>query len=189
MSDIRGRTNRAGSGAGSERLQRGTPARILEPMLSLRAATVEDADPIAELWHRGWRDGHVGHVPAALLPERGLESFRRRVPERLSQSTLALIGSTVVGFVTVHDDELEQLYVAESARGRGVAVALIRHGEARIGERFELAWLAVAVGNARARRFYSREGWSDAGAFDYAAPIEGGTLSVPCHRYEKRVSR
>jgi GNAT superfamily N-acetyltransferase len=102
---------------------------------------------------------------------------------------VAVVGSTVVGFVTVHDDELEQLYVAERARGRGVAVALIRCGEARIAERFALAWLAVAVGNARARRFYAREGWSDAGAFDYPAAIEGGTVLVPCHRYEKHVSR
>jgi GNAT superfamily N-acetyltransferase len=158
-------------------------------MFSLRAATVEDVDSITEVWHTGWRDGHLGHVPAALLPHRELESFRRRVPERLSGSTVAVVGSTVVGFVTVHDDELEQLYVAERARGRGVAVALIRCGEARIAERFALAWLAVAVGNARARRFYAREGWSDAGAFDYPAAIEGGTVLVPCHRYEKHVSR
>lgn len=158
-------------------------------MLSLRAASAEDVDLIAEVWHRGWRDGHLGHVPAALLPHRGLESFRRRVPGRLSGSTVARIGTTLVGFVTVQDDELEQLYVVESARGRGVAVALIRHAEACIAERFALAWLAVAVGNARARRFYAREGWSDAGALDYAAPIEGGTVSVPCRRYEKRVSR
>jgi ribosomal protein S18 acetylase RimI-like enzyme len=158
-------------------------------MFSLRSATIEDLDSIAEVWHRGWREGHIGHVPAALLPYRELESFRQRVPERLSGSTVAVLGATVIGFVTVHDDELEQLYVAESARGRGVAVALIRHGEAQIGERFARAWLAVAAGNARARRFYAREGWSDAGAFDYAAQIEGGTVPVPCHRYEKRVSR
>lgn len=158
-------------------------------MFSLRAATVEDVGSIAEVWHTGWRDGHLAHVPAALLPHRELESFRRRVPERLSGSTVAVLGSTVVGFVTVHDDELEQLYVAESARGRGVAVALIRCGEATIAQRFALAWLAVAVGNARARRFYAREGWSDAGAFDYPAEIEGGMVLVPCHRYEKHVSR
>jgi hypothetical protein len=88
-------------------------------MFSLRSATVEDLDSIAAVWHRGWRDGHIGHVPVALLPYRELESFRRRVPERLSGSTVAVLGATVIGFLTVHDDELEQLYVAESVRGRG----------------------------------------------------------------------
>jgi len=45
----------------------------------------------------------------------------------------------------------------------------------------------VAVGNARARRFYTREGWSDAGDLAYAAETEAGTISVPCRRYEKDV--
>jgi len=49
------------------------------------------------------------------------------------------------------------------------------------------AWLAVATGNDRARRFYERMGWTDAGAFDYPADVETGTLPVPCHRYVKPV--
>ena len=58
-----------------------------------------------------------------------------------------------------------------------------------IGHRFDRAWLAVAAGNARARRFYERSGWRDAGAFDYAAEIAGGTIAVPCRRYERRLGR
>ncbi len=49
------------------------------------------------------------------------------------------------------------------------------------------AWLAVATGNARARRFYERSGWTDAGAFDYPADTESGPIPVPCHRYTKQV--
>jgi GNAT superfamily N-acetyltransferase len=149
----------------------------------------DDVDAIADVWHRGWRDGHLGHVPEALLSHRGLDSFRRRVPERLLETTVATLESRVVGFATVHGDELEQLYVDESARGGGLAVALIRHAERVIAQRFELAWLAAATGNARARRFYAREGWIDAGPFEYLAQVAGGHIAVPCHRYEKRVSR
>jgi GNAT superfamily N-acetyltransferase len=111
------------------------------------------------------------------------------VPERLSSTTVATAGLDIVGFVTVRGDELEQLFVDQRARGTGVAAALIRHGESVIAEHFDLAWLAVATGNARARRFYAREGWTDAGAFEYSAAIAGGTIAVPCHRYEKRVAR
>jgi ribosomal protein S18 acetylase RimI-like enzyme len=156
-------------------------------MTLLRAGTADDVDAIADVWHRAWRDGHLGHVPDALLVHRGVESFRRRVPERLSATTVATIESVIVGFVMVRSDELEQLFVSESARGSGAAVALIRHGESIIREHFGLAWLAVATGNARARRFYEREGWSDAGPFDYQAQVVGGSFSVPCHRYEKRL--
>lgn len=155
---------------------------------TLRAAEEDDIEAIADVWHRGWRDGHVGHVPDALLPHRHYQSFSSRVPGRLSATTVAVSDGRIVGFVTLCGDELEQLYVDAIARGSGAAVALIRHGEAAIARRFQRAWLAVATGNARARRFYAREGWSDAGPFDYAAQVEGGTILVPCHRYEKQVA-
>jgi ribosomal protein S18 acetylase RimI-like enzyme len=159
---------------------------VLSPP-TLRAATAEDVEAIASIWHSGWRDGHLGHVPDGLLPHRQLADFRARVPPRLGMTTVAIIESRVVGFVTVHDDEIEQLYVAAPARGGGAADALLRHGEKMIAARFDLAWLAVVAGNARARRFYARNGWRDAGAFDYPAETASGTFPVPSRRYEKRV--
>ena len=155
--------------------------------VALRPATPEDVDAIAVLWHAGWRDGHVGHVPDALLPHRGLESFRQRLPARIAESTVATIGGRIVGFVTVREDEINQLYVSADARGTGVAGDLLRHGEHVIAQRYPLAWLSVALGNARARRFYEKCGWRDAEPMDYRAEIEGGTLPVPCRRYEKQV--
>jgi len=153
----------------------------------VRPATLEDVEAIARVWHRGWHDGHQGHVPAELYPYRQLEHFRVRVPSRIQLTTVAAIGSEVAGFVTVHDDEVEQVYVAESARGSGVAAALLQHAESELAKRFDRAWLAVVEGNARARGFYSRQGWTDAGSLDYAAQVEGGTISVPTRRYEKRL--
>jgi GNAT superfamily N-acetyltransferase len=157
------------------------------PGAALRRALDADAEAIASLWHQGWADGHLGHVPEALLEHRRLEDFRRRVPPRLPLTTVAVLDGGVAGFVMVHEDEVEQLYVAAAARGRGVAAVLFRAAERTIAARFEVAWLAVAEGNARARRFYEKSGWRDAGALDYAAEITGGTLAVPCRRYEKRV--
>jgi ribosomal protein S18 acetylase RimI-like enzyme len=155
--------------------------------LVLRPASLADVDAIAALWHSGWIDGHVGHVPEALHAHRRLVDFQRRVPPRIPTTTAAVLGVNLVGFVTLHDDEIEQLYVASSARGGGVATALIRHAERVIAERYSTAWLAVAVGNARARRFYERQGWSDASALDYPAETTAGPVVVPCRRYEKRV--
>jgi GNAT superfamily N-acetyltransferase len=154
---------------------------------TLRAATPDDIEAVADVWHRSWADGHRGHVPAALEQHRSLDDFRARVPARIAATTVAAIDGRVVGFVTRHADEIEQLFVDTAARGGGVAAALLRFGEQLIGERYELAWLAVVSGNARARRFYAREGWRDAGAFDYAAEIAGATIAVPCQRLEKPV--
>jgi ribosomal protein S18 acetylase RimI-like enzyme len=155
--------------------------------LALRPAVSEDAEAIALLWHDAWRDGHLGHVPEALHPHRTRDHFRQRVPPRIPATTVATVGSRIVGFVTLHEDEVEQIFVARDARGGGAAPALLRHAEEAIAARFAVAWLAVAAGNARARRFYERSGWRDAGAFDYAAEVTNGTLLVPCHRYEKSV--
>lgn len=157
------------------------------PAIQLRAASAADAEAIAAVWHGAWRDGHLGNVPEELLPHRGLAHFRQRAPPRIHQTTVATAGSEVVGFVTVHDDEVEQVFVAAPARGLGVADALLRHAEQTIAARHDVAWLAVVAGNARARRFYERNGWRDAGHIDYAAEIAGGTIPVPSRRYEKWV--
>lgn len=155
--------------------------------IRLRPATEDDVETIARIWHDAWRDGHLGHVPEALLSERTLDDFRRRVPQRIPHSTVAEYGSEVVGFATIEDDELEQLFVAESARGSGAARLLLAHGEQRIAERHPVAWLSVVAGNARARRFYAREGWRDAGPIDYLAETSSGSMVVPSHRYEKHI--
>jgi ribosomal protein S18 acetylase RimI-like enzyme len=154
----------------------------------LRAADDDDLEAVAGVWHRSWADGHLGHVPAELLAHRGLEDLRRRVPLRLGTTTVATVDGVVVGFVVTHGDLLEQLYVDAPARGSGVAARLLAHGETAIGREWETAWLAVVPGNTRARRFYERQGWSDAGPYDNPAFTgDGSTILVPTRRYEKRV--
>jgi ribosomal protein S18 acetylase RimI-like enzyme len=155
--------------------------------LRLRPATAEDAEEIARIWHNGWRDGHHGHTPESLHEHRRLPDFLKRVPPRLAATTVATLGSRIVGFVMLCDDEVEQIYVDAFARGGPTASALLRHGETTIATRFDAAWLAVAVGNARARRFYERNGWRDARGMNYPAEAGSGTILVPCRRYEKEL--
>jgi ribosomal protein S18 acetylase RimI-like enzyme len=94
----------------------------------------------------------------------------------------------VAGFVVVRADEVEQIYVAAEYRGTGLAVRLLQAAAGIVAEGgHRRAWLAVASGNARARRFYERAGWVDEGAFDYAAEGPDGPIAVACHRYSNRV--
>jgi ribosomal protein S18 acetylase RimI-like enzyme len=158
------------------------------PTVSLRPATAEDAAAVATIWTDGWRDGHLGHVPDALAAARTPESFRSRAAERVGDTTVAVVGPEVAGFVMVVGDEVEQVYVSAAHRGSGVAGSLLAEAERLVaagGHR--RAWLAVVAGNARARRFYERSGWTDEGLFDYPAAVAGGTIAVPCHRYVKPV--
>jgi len=154
--------------------------------VELRPARSEDAEAIADIWHRGWQDGHLGYVPQELVNVRTEESFSTRAAERIADTTVATVDGLVVGFVMVVDDEVEQVYVASTARGTGVANALMREAEGQVaGSGHPKAWLAVVAGNARARAFYERAGWVDEVGFDYEAFVEGGTIAVPCRRYTK----
>jgi putative acetyltransferase len=152
---------------------------------SIRKATSSDVDAVARIWHIGWGDGHLGHVPPELVRYRQQEQFVDRTRKRIECTWVAESNGQTVGFVVVKSDEVEQLYVDRTARGTGVAAMLLRKAEAEIQNAgYRQAWLAVVAGNQRARSFYSRLGWRDAGPFSYLAETEAGPLAVPAHRYE-----
>jgi ribosomal protein S18 acetylase RimI-like enzyme len=154
----------------------------------MRPARADDLEAIAAIWCVGWHDGHDGHTPAELVRVRTKGSFRDRAEARLGQTTLVEVDGAVAGFVVVRGDEVEQLYVAAGHRGTGVAGRLLRVAAGIVAEGgYRRAWLAVASGNARARRFYERVGWVDEGAFKYSAEGPGGPIVVPCRRYSSRV--
>ncbi|MET9318544.1 GNAT family N-acetyltransferase [Kribbella sp. NPDC003505] len=156
--------------------------------MTVRPAVAGDAEAVAAIWYAGWRDGHLGHVPDELVAVRTEESFWTRAAERIADTTVAVVGDEVAGFVMVVGDEVEQVYVAGAHRGSGVAGTLLTEAERQVrAAGHQEAWLAVATGNARARRFYERNGWRDGGAFDYPAAVGTGSIPVPCHRYVKPV--
>lgn len=150
--------------------------------LEIRPGRADDAEAVAEIWRVGWRDGHLGNVPDELVALRTPESFSTRAAQRVGDTTVATVDGVVAGFVMVVGDEVEQVYVSGAHRGSGVAATLLSAAERLVAAGgHPRAWLAVAPGNARARRFYERQGWADEGLFDYGA----AGMSVPCHRYVK----
>jgi putative acetyltransferase len=155
----------------------------------IRPATDDDVDAIAWIWYSAWGDGHAGHVPDELYAHRTAETFPPRVRERIPHTFVAEVSGQVVGMVSVRDDELEELFVDAGARGTGVAQALIATGEKAIAAAGHArAWLAVVEGNARARAFYERGGWHDAGPLEYQAETASGPVTVPSRRYEKALT-
>ena len=154
----------------------------------LRPATRDDATAVAGIWHRGWHDGHVGHVPDGLTAVRTLPAFRERSAAAVTVTTVAEVGGAVAGFVMVVDDEVEQVFVNRAHRGTGLAGLLLAGAEQQVAAAgYDVAWLAVVAGNARARRFYQRCGWADEGDLPYEVTAAGETFISPCRRYTKRV--
>jgi GNAT superfamily N-acetyltransferase len=154
--------------------------------MDVRAAEKNELDQLARIWYDGWIDAHAHLVPEALRRLRTLESFRDRLGAAFADIRVAGPSGAPVGFTIVKDDELYQLYVSAPARGSGVAATLIDDAEARLAASgVETAWLACAIGNHRAARFYEKRGWRQVAAVVYPAETSSGSFDLEVCRYEK----
>ena len=164
--------------------------------LKLRAATVEDAERLACVVIDGF-EVYRDFAPPDWEPpplEDEIALLRQLLPEASTWCRLAEADGRVVGQVTfipasrssAQDDEpglahLRSLFVVREYWGTGVARAL--HGAA-IAEAcrrgFARMRLFTPAAQARARRFYEREGWVQAGE---AFHSPGPDLVVVEYRY------
>ena len=154
--------------------------------MTVRPAEEADLERLTGLWHDAWRDAHLNIVPAELARLRTIDSFRDRLRAALPNVRVVGRPGAPVGFYIVKDDELYQLFVAADARGSGVAAALIADAETRLATNgVEAAWLACAIGNDRAARFYEKSGWRRVGTMVNLAETGDGTFALETWRYEK----
>jgi ribosomal protein S18 acetylase RimI-like enzyme len=125
-------------------------------------------------------------MPPALLRLRTLANFRERLEAVLPAVRVVGPAGAPAGFCIVKGDELYQLWVAPQARGTGAAAALLADAEARLAASgVTTAWLACAIGNHRAARFYEKSGWRNVGAVNYAADTPEGTFMLEVWRFER----
>jgi ribosomal protein S18 acetylase RimI-like enzyme len=156
--------------------------------MKTREATESELDRLADIWHDGWQDAHARILPAELARYRTRESFRRRLQTALPDTRVAGPPGQPLGFCIIKGDELYQLYVSAAARGAGVAAALLADAEERLGARgVRTAWLACAIGNERAARFYQKNGWRRVGDMTSQLPTPDGLFPLKVWRYEKNL--
>jgi GNAT superfamily N-acetyltransferase len=154
--------------------------------MKLRPAEAAEIDRLARIWYDGWQDAHAQILPAELRRVRTLESFRDRLQAALADVRVVEMSREPVGFCFVKADELYQLFVSAAARGAGVAAALVADAEARIADAgATTAWLACAIGNERAARFYEKCGWRRTGTVVSQLDTPDGIFELEVWRYEK----
>jgi GNAT superfamily N-acetyltransferase len=143
----------------------------------LRPAKLEDARGIARAHVLSWQTAYRGLVPDGLLD--GLSVERRAGLwtqiltdlDRRQQAVWVWDEAEIAGFICVGPSrdtgvdraivgELQAIYLAPPAWGRGIGHALHEAGIAWLRERgFVHATLWMVDGNARALAFYERHGW------------------------------
>jgi GNAT superfamily N-acetyltransferase len=148
----------------------------------------DDVPQAAQLWSLGWHDGHADVVPKALARLRTLDSFQERLKENVSATRIGRSGADVLGFCITHDDEIYQMYVSGQARGSGLAQALMADAERKMLDAgHQSAWLACAIGNNRAARFYEKSGWINARTEEVALDTKEGVFPLSIWRFEKQL--
>lgn len=154
--------------------------------MDVRNARLSEIDALARIWFHGWQEGHAHLLPAELALLRTLQSFQERLAASLERVRVVGPADSPVGFCITKGAQLDQLYVSSEARGSGVAAALIVDAEARLREGgVRKSWLACAIGNERAARFYEKRGWMRTGTVVEHLEAGTGTFPLEVWRYEK----
>lgn len=157
--------------------------------MQVRVAQTSEIGALARIWYAGWQDAHAEILPQELQRIRALESFRERLQAKLGDVRVAGPPGAPVGLCIIKGDELYQLYVSAAARGTGIAAALLNEAEHRLASNgVETAWLACAIGNGRAARFYEKCGWHRVGNMINQLETPTGMFPLEVWRYEKLLS-
>lgn len=148
-------------------------------MTEVRAAVPADAPDVARLHVRSWQSAYRGLIAPELLDGLDPEVFANRytfgrVGLRMPSTLVAVDGSTIRGLATTglcrdqdlpNFGELMAIYVDPVYLRTGAGRLLIAAARERLrGVGVAAAALWVLDGNARARRFYERDGWRFDGA-------------------------
>jgi diamine N-acetyltransferase len=150
---------------------------------SFRTATVDDSALVARLFEQSFVET-FGHLYAkadlaAFVSGITPESFAEEIADPGFVIRIAEVDGEAVGFAklgppSLPDEpppatiELRQIYVLKPWQGTGIAKHLYDWAEAEALERgARHIQLTVYIDNDRARRFYGRRGFAEAGRYDF----------------------
>jgi putative acetyltransferase len=129
----------------------------------------EQYDRLVEIWEASVRATHafLGESDIAFLRPKIRHEYLQAVALRAYEDDRGFL----LGFVGVHDGNVEMLFVAPENRGSGVGAALLRHAVEQLGA----TSVDVNEQNPQAIGFYERMGFRPVGR----SPIDGQGKPFP----------
>jgi ribosomal protein S18 acetylase RimI-like enzyme len=127
----------------------------------LRPATAADVPALVDIARRSWLSAFADLAPPAFVARWRARDFEGSwYPRHWPAMTVAVVAGAPVGVMQLADAEVNGLWVAPEAQGRGVGSTLLRDAERRIAAAgHERAWLTCSGFNERAFRFYLARGY------------------------------
>ena len=162
-------------------------------MIDYRPARGSDADSIAMLHTRSWRENYRGSYTDAFLDGELPAERKRAWQARLENPAgnqfvrLAFDAAALVGFICAYGAEdpqwgslVDNLHVASTAKRNGIGASLMRQAGAWLDASYPDVgvYLFVLEVNASARRFYERLGAQNAGVS--TMETHGGAIVRSC---------
>lgn len=154
----------------------------------IREAIADDAEGFVAAHEAAWDAALaplVGRKLGDLISVRDrIDRFRAGLEQEPADAGawVAEKDGTIVGLAVVVDSELRDLYVVPEEWGTGIARSLLETAIRFLRSAADdTATLWVGVDNARARRFYEREGWESTGE------TRGTPLGVDEVRYRREL--
>jgi ribosomal protein S18 acetylase RimI-like enzyme len=141
-----------------------------EVLLSVRSATSQDADALADVFLRA-REAAVPAIPPLVHPPADVRRWMRsRTGSPDSELWVAEEGQAAVGLLLLEESWVHSLYVAPGRTGEGIGTVLLDLAKSlRPGG----LGLWVFVSNTGARRFYERHGFVELRRTDGSSNEEG----------------
>lgn len=137
-------------------------------MIEIRRATADDADAAAAVFTASRRDAGAAIPPSVHSADED-RWFVREVLIGERETWIAVEGEQVLGLLTLHDDWVDQLYVASTAQRSGLGARFINLAKQLRPDGLQL-WAFVS--NSPARVFYEKHGFVEAERTDGSANEE-----------------
>ena len=147
--------------------------------MTVRMATIEDAEQIAAVHVQSWQGAYRRLLPDDFLDnlsvERRIRQWQNILADPANVIPVYEDESQVVGFVSygrIRDEDLDQdktgeiyaIYLLPDRWGQGFGAALMQEGLTRLkAQGFQSVSLWVLVGNGQAVRFYKQFGFKPDG--------------------------
>lgn len=148
--------------------------------MKIRPATQEDVDAVRAVGHRTWPPTYEPLTGTQYVADGLVKYWSRAAVERLVSETVVLVAEDDDGHVTGMGNldrapavpVIRRLYVLPEAHGTGTGAALMEGLVAAARECAGAVRLEYVDGNARAARFYRKQGF---------APLQDPPPATPGH--------